>query len=1531
MPNKDSFTFSDKLRKTKSVPLSKRLPSIVGGQNKQKRTLVQRAQRDLPFILVAALALLLLPFLSRTGSDDIASTGDLAWNTMADDRSFMEGSGNEIMPAGSMSDPLDLILRPRSAVETSGVTAGSGADATKNAYGSGSDSRYGDGSGSSYSRRSRDYSSSGSSSSSSRPDYSTRKSYDEQYTTKTTKAPATTKYGAKTRPSIRKSFERKGTEIKALRTSQMPSNKGATGIGHSLPIGQGPTRTPNTSFREGVRPVALQRMESQGGVGRRATGENLYAEASRSIGAMNTGGPAKSNLLAAQLRDVDGRLTPEGPGFGGSGATGSGTMPGSSGGPNNQNGYSVQKPWWWDMMQTRSQKMWELLYYKPREIWYTNMYNYASQLMNCLFTGNKDGDVSTMFGKGASDSDWMCVRDGKEIMVRYNKQKTKKTKDKDGNSTEETIDSDWFLTCDKRGGETIEKKKDAKSFLDVRAECVGLDVVIDWLKDIIKHTNYDSDCSGINNDPAEFTLNISRANAKGKHNTKREEKLQNRTVIALLAKTTENTNYSSISSVSSNAGATPSETLGTSQNITQGTEFVVYIQNGNKLSSAGQDLVTAFRNGDYKNCKLTKLVAFTSKKGSETVSEYVGEYNADQGVQSITPIADYEVSYNASYDERKGRRVYGTEKGEFYVQNRDGSQYVNDYYGRPFSANELGKEVGQIDAALAACKGDGSISKVKPFTLSDLQSKAELGKSKETRYAECKIWENRPTDYGKKLNGEQCENCCEKPIDIKQTSTFEATINNTKDKRVYAVMVDQIDQETKAIVSYIVDFGTGDNGSNASLGLRNCRNDGTCHFKFIVNAASLGIALNDFGNKIATGYSNSSSSRSSTRSEQANTKMGEGVTSNNASAQAMLKTCTDACASITDAKEKQTCISNCANSYRPTTGSYQSDSESSSDGSNANTARGSGIIFWLVTDPGTNLKVKKGDEIAEDLHAVKVSDLVEAKHSVAYDLCRYRWCNDIGSCSVNDPIPSEYCKDTATNQVYIAHKTTVNGNTAYIKDEELGPQTGIPSDNLPNCDPLCVDGEGNVHECNPDGTPTPIVKCPLSDIDTSYQGKIKPCYYCCEYEGTNYKSINVNGKYYIVDATPGFCTNPNGTCTVAAWSEENSPFAVYGLPSTYDPNKLALIPDTRYTIASSGTLVLTLDRTTLVTHVNDFNVIHRQSSDPAFNSTRDPRLFRLFPKLELPNITVDLSPCMFCGESLYENASVEANATTIATITDNVRACYNKLSQLETILGETDPDIIALKNMYFYGYASKRGSHNVEYIATSGPDSTIGCTTNGGNTTVPKAEQIDDNDPKWGYCNKALSEDRNLYIMKGVINGLSGFEINADITSKAEYRSYNGFTNTKPVGTMISNGRATPKYRLVAGQYPTSTGSDYNFVSWPCGSDGAAADHKADKNSDDAKRDRLVLISPIHETGRDYCDRRMTCEESGNKLTEMAERMTTKLQNLGVTVQYVPINSEEAVYPMAFGGPSDADFGIGGDLVINDTGNHDNQNDNPLT
>ncbi|MBO4675372.1 MAG: hypothetical protein J5601_04730, partial [Elusimicrobiaceae bacterium] len=998
MPNKDSFTFSDKLRKSKSVPLSKRLPSIVGGQNKQKRTLVQRAQRDLPFILVAALALLLLPFLSKTGSDDITGTGDLAWNSMADAPGFTETGYSDIQPAGSMQDPLDLILRPRSSSEESGVTMRT--DARKSAYGRDGDEE----SSSSYSRYSRK------TGTSTTPNYNDRKSYDEQYTTRITKAPATTKYGKKIRSAVRQSITRKATDInRALRISQVQGPRGASNVSHSLPIGQGPTRTPGTAFREGVRPIALQPMESRGGVGRGSDG--LRAESDRSIREMNAGGPAKANLIAAQMKDVDGKPLGDTPGFGpGPGAS---VRPGAGGGPGNTNGYNVQKPWWWDMMQTRSQKMWDLLYYEPRKIWYSNMYNYASQLMNCLFTGNSKGDVSTMFGKGAADSDFMCVKNGKEIMVRYNKQKpTSTSKDKDGNKTEELVDSNWFLTCDKLGGESVEKKKDAKSFLEVRAECVGLDVVWDWLKDITKHTKYDSDCSYINGDPMEFTLDIERSNARGKHNTRREKKLAEKTVIALLAKVKEG-KY-------------------------KDKEIVVYAQQGNTLSKEGSDFAKDF-NQNNQHCTLSRLVALVSRKTTGQIEHVLDIYNDN-------------------------RRLWQ----------------------------------GEVTAGRTICNsGD---SEFKPATLDDIRNWTDLGKGKKIeddstpRYAECNIWETKPNRSKRKIDGIQCENDRERKIEIKQTTAFEATIVNTKDKHVFAVLVDQIDQDTDAIVTYIVDFGTGERGNDGSFGLKKCDNDGTCTFSFTANVASLGLSPDTYGKNIPTGY------------------------------------------------------------------------KENSDATQAKTARGSGIVFWITTDKNSKLKVKRGDKVGQTIHDVKIGNLIETSETFYYDLCRYRWCNDIGICDVPEkPSPKDFCVENG--KAYLAHRISLDDQDVYIKVKELGPQSGITITDLPPCVILCHDPDGKVHICDKNGEPEdgePI--CPLSKIPEEYRPNVPPCPSCCYYttsdgKTNNYKSIKIDDKYYITDATPNACEKPKGKCTPAAWSMEGNDLIVYDIGmDPYKPECLKFTP-----------------------------------------------------------------------------------------------------------------------------------------------------------------------------------------------------------------------------------------------------------------------------------------------------------------------------------------------------------------------------------
>ena len=1471
MPNKDSFTFSDKLRKSKSVPLSKRLPSIVGGQNKQKRTLVQRAQRDLPFILVAALALLLLPFLSRTGSDDIAGTGDFAWNSMADAPSFAEGGSADIMPAGAMDDPMKWILTNRSDVQESGATMGT--DANKSAYGSSSSgSGYGD-DGSSSSGYSSRYSSKRTGTSSSSPDYNQRKSYDEQYTTrKTTKKPATSTYAKTTRPSVRKSFERKGTEInKALRISQMPGNKGSTGVGHALPLGQGPTKTPGTAFREGIRPVALQRMESHGGVGRGT--EGLRAEADRSIREMNAGGPAKANLLAAQMRDIDGKPVGDGPGFGGPGAGGAASRLPGGGGPNNQNGYSVQKPWWWDMMQARSQKMWDLLYYKPREIWYNNMYNYASQLMNCLFTGNKDGDVSTMFGQGAADSDWMCVRNGKEVMPRYNKQKTHKTKDKDGNTTEETVDSSWVNECiNIARGEIIEKKKDAKSFLDVRLECVGLDVVVDWLRAITKHTKYDKHCEGVNNDPMKFTLDIERSNDRERHNTRREKRLKEKSVIVLLAKVQEGP-Y-------------------------KGKELVVYAEQGNSLSEAGSDFARGFAEA-HGNCELSRLVAFVSRKGSLKVEERISRYNADDQARQST------VRLLSTDDE---------DETHLSASNEDGIMMPS------FSVIP---EQGQVTAANLICQGQKS--NAKPLTLDEIRNMSELGKGKKNSYAECEIWGKKPIFSRKAINDSVCHNCCEIGVDIKKRTTFSATIANSKDKQVQAVVVEQIDGETKAKVIYVANFDAG-----GTLGRKWCV-DGTntCTYSFTINVASLGFNPNEIGTKVRTDYPGGSSSRSSSNNAGQRERTSADVTSVNSTLSTSIATqqaeCTKrgddlaaaraANASAEQLAQLQAAYNECQNTLRSlsgglTVGSYQGDSDSSSDGSNLSTARGSGRIFWIVTKPGATLKVDMWQDVAKTLDEIYVSDLVDTNGPVMWDLCRYRWCNDVATCDLPKDL-TNVCK-AEDGRFYLYETIELDGKIFNLPLDLLPDYKANGGE--PDCDKFCKDKDDKGED---------IITCPhriiklkeaMDLFPPGFIPKIPLCAPYCQYKGKVYDAMYVEetGEYYITNAEVRNLKGEYPECTPLAWSWRTgtNDFYVYRFMGEYNDTELPLTPNSldsalKCTLGTHNTYTVDLS---FLDKSEFFTIIRGQAI-----ASGKPREFLLFPKLELPEeVRIDLVyACNFCGPSLYDNADVRADKTkAIDPITAKIRNCFNQVRELEKILGSDDEDIQQLKSVYFYGYASNRGSHDPYMIP--GADR-IGCTTSvhgDGSLQNPKRKNTmwDRGFVELGDCNKALSEDRNLYIMDRVIKNLSA-EFGIAVSKEHDYSALRGFSNTLPIGTgVIDDGHRYKRdntYRLI--KQPEATGEEFEFISYPCGSLGAIADYKANPKSEQAKNDRLVLITPINE-GQDYCESRMTCEKADQKMTAIENSIKAKLKNRGIGIAAVSSRSRSNEMAFITATQSDADF-----------------------
>ena len=467
---KDSFTFSDKLKKSKTLPLSKRIPSRVGGEVKAKRTLFERAQRDLPFIIVAALALLLLPFLSRETGD--IETPSVVWgdggDTYIEDFNKPQSSEGEIA-LSSFRNPLDLIIRH-------GEKDGSAKD-TVDTYGSGSE----ESEGSSYSERS-SYGS---------EDYST--------------SPATSRYGKTVKRSVRNSINRVPTAIGSLRAGSMVSPGGASSIGHKMATGSRAKDAAPKVQGPGVRPVALQPLQAAG-KGRDLTGDALYAEAARSIGAMNTPG-AKQALMEAQLKDVDGKPLGETKSAGAAAAAG---KPGAGGSPSNNWGHKAITPWWWDMMKQRAQKRWELWHYNWEKMASDSLIKLTAGLASCLITGSNDFAVGKFLGDYRGDDNVLCVGEGgKEVFISFNdfidRLKVAGGKDGSGSAVQQ---GDWYAMCEKAGGVADFKGASGyKSPLDVRLRCLGI-----RLSDIKNkyETKKDVICDGLYSDPMYINISVTK-------------------------------------------------------------------------------------------------------------------------------------------------------------------------------------------------------------------------------------------------------------------------------------------------------------------------------------------------------------------------------------------------------------------------------------------------------------------------------------------------------------------------------------------------------------------------------------------------------------------------------------------------------------------------------------------------------------------------------------------------------------------------------------------------------------------------------------------------------------------------------------------------------------------------------------------------------------------------------------------------------------------------------------------------------------
>lgn len=491
MPNKDSFTFSDKLKKSKSLPLSKRIPSRSGGDGKAKRTLIQRAQRDLPFIIVAAAALLLLPLLSRnSGTDYVSGLDNLGYDNFVGDGGhgldYIPGDG-DIVPA-DRRNPLDMIITNKGHQDTPAMEEDEYEPPT-----------------------------------SSMIDDNRRESFSHE---EVTSKPNISTYGKAAKGGIRNSATRKPTALGALRNRNLSFGNGNGGLTRNLAIGGAPTRNPSPSApRAGVRPVALQPMTTSG-AGRVLTGDNLYRERDRAIGALNQG-PAKQALFEAQLRDVDGSPL----GAAGDPRAAAARLASQGTVPDHKFNYTNQKPWWWDMMQERSQKLWELWNYNWQKALSDSLIKVATNLGMCLLTGSEDGSVKNFLGIKPGDDSTVCVKDGKQVGRSFEDFAAvfKGSAGKDGsvNSLGADVYEAWLKSCANLGGHEDVDPAGQKNALQARLECLGLKA--GKLSGLSK-TRYNANCDGVNQKPIRYTVSATRKDGRVR------EKKQEKVVIYVLAR-----------------------------------------------------------------------------------------------------------------------------------------------------------------------------------------------------------------------------------------------------------------------------------------------------------------------------------------------------------------------------------------------------------------------------------------------------------------------------------------------------------------------------------------------------------------------------------------------------------------------------------------------------------------------------------------------------------------------------------------------------------------------------------------------------------------------------------------------------------------------------------------------------------------------------------------------------------------------------------------------------------------------------------
>lgn len=363
--NKDSFTFSDKIKNSKpmgSKSFANRVSSKIGSDGKPRQTLFERTRRDAPFFIAALVALLLLPFLykysGQVSEGPMVTPGSEESVFDPERYGFDTATGN---PDGQIAqfagrDSLSLIKMGDDTSATDEVT--------------------------------NDYI----------PSHDGYDASQESSTSTEVEENNTNIYKRAAAPATRAAFRRAATKINPLSSAGLTS-RGGSRLGVGMWGGGMKTAARKVGAsgpRNSPKPVSLQPLQAAGKPSRTSFGNGSAAEARRSKDAMS-----KANAMQALM---DAQMKPVQPGKIGGLGGGSFGPGGGKGNLDRKFTYNGKEPWWWDMMKTRAQKEWQANFDRKWDWikWKDKMLQgFLNGIFSCLATGTDDWSMGKMFGAEA--------------------------------------------------------------------------------------------------------------------------------------------------------------------------------------------------------------------------------------------------------------------------------------------------------------------------------------------------------------------------------------------------------------------------------------------------------------------------------------------------------------------------------------------------------------------------------------------------------------------------------------------------------------------------------------------------------------------------------------------------------------------------------------------------------------------------------------------------------------------------------------------------------------------------------------------------------------------------------------------------------------------------------------------------------------------------------------------------------------------------------------------------------------------------